>query len=125
MLGQSLRQLRNVAFGAAVAPDGMHIVFTSHGIWVMDSQGSNPQKVLAFGENEFAMNAKVRWSPDGQRLAYIKARRAAESYECEIETCDLKGASRTVVLSGPDLFDLFLASGRANHLFEAGIQGFK
>jgi len=109
VLGQSLRQLRDGAIGGGVAPDGMHIVFAPsatpgfdlHEIWVMDSQGSNPQKVLALGENEVLKD--VKWSPDGQRLAYIKARRTAEAYQCSIETCDLKGTSRTVVLSSPDL----------------------
>jgi Tol biopolymer transport system component len=110
VLGQSLRELRDGVIGVGVAPDGMHIVFVPvaprvdfHEIWVMDSQGSNPQKVLALGENEFIVNANVIWSHDGLRLAYIKGRRAAESYECSIETCALKGGSRPVVLSSPDL----------------------
>jgi dipeptidyl aminopeptidase/acylaminoacyl peptidase len=111
VLGQSLRKLRDGAVGAGVSPDGMHVAFVPaatpgfdfHEIWVLDSQGSNPEKVLALGENESIINPGVLWSPDGQRLAYIKARRTAEAYECSIETCDLKGASRTVVLSSPDL----------------------
>jgi serine/threonine protein kinase/Tol biopolymer transport system component len=110
VLGQSLRELRDGAVGGGVAPDGMHIVFgpTRPGsgdvpeIWVMDSQGSHPQKVVALGENETGWG--VSWSPDGQRLAYIRARRTARAYQCSIETCDLRGASRTVVLSSPDLF---------------------
>jgi serine/threonine protein kinase/Tol biopolymer transport system component len=110
VLGQSLRKLRDGGVGAGVAPDGMHIVFVPatsgfdlHEIWLMDSQGSSPQKVLTLRENEFVMNADVRWSPDGQHLAYIKVQRAAEVYQTSIETCDLQGTSRTVVLSSPDL----------------------
>jgi serine/threonine protein kinase len=109
VLGQSLRKLRDGAAGAGVAPDGMHIVFVPagprldfHEIWVMDSQGSNPQKVLALGENEFIHNACVRWSPDGQRLAYLKKHGNPDGNQYSIETCDLKGASRTVVLSSSD-----------------------
>jgi serine/threonine protein kinase/Tol biopolymer transport system component len=108
VLGQSLRELRDGAVGLGVAPDGMHIVFFPsapgyvHEIWVMDSQGSNPQKVLALGENEGFL--RVRWSPDGQRLAFIKLRHTAEAYQFSIETCDLRGGSRTVVLLSPDLF---------------------
>jgi Tol biopolymer transport system component len=108
VLGQSPRELRDGALGARVAPDGMHITFLPaapgfdfHEIWVMDSQGRNPQKVLALGENEIPQ--AVKWSADGQRLAYIKQRHTAEAYQCSIETCDLKGGSRTVVLSSPDL----------------------
>ena len=70
-LGQSLRELRDGAVGSGLRPMACTFVFTSPGIWVMDSQGNNPQKILAFGENESAMNAEVRWSPDGRRLAYI------------------------------------------------------
>src|SRR6516162_982847 len=89
----------------------MHIAFVPaahggdfHEIWVMDSQGSNPQKALALGENESAYwNQSIRWSSDGQRLAYIKVRHTADGYQCSIETCDLKGARQTVVLSSPDL----------------------
>jgi serine/threonine protein kinase/Tol biopolymer transport system component len=111
VLGQSLRELRDGAYGSDVSPDGMHILFVGaatpgfnfHEIWVMDSQGSNPQRVLTLGENEFIANADVRSSPDGRRLAYIKLRRTPDAYQYSIETCDLKGASRTVVLSSPDL----------------------
>jgi serine/threonine protein kinase len=113
VLGQSLREVRDGGFGSGVAPDGMHIVFgptgpggDSHQIWVMDSQGSSPQKVLAVGEN--AVLWGVRWSPDGQRLAYIKAQRTADANQISIETCDLKGAGGTVVLSSPDLAPLDL-----------------
>ena len=41
----------------------------------------------------------VHWSPDGQRLAYIRVQRSADRFQYSIETCDLKGASRTVVVS--------------------------
>jgi Tol biopolymer transport system component len=66
----------------------------------MRSQGDNPQKVLALGENEGF--ASAGWSPDGQRLAYIRARRTTERYS--IETCDLKEPSRTVAVPGTDLW---------------------
>jgi hypothetical protein len=38
-------------------------------------QGDNPQKVVAVGENEVFDG--VRWSPDGQRLAYIRVQRTS------------------------------------------------
>lgn len=113
LLGQSAHELRDSAFGFGVSPDGMHIVFVPGGamgyfreIWIMGSQGNNPQKLLAFGENEFIMGTYVRWSPDGKRLAYIRARNTQDGYQCSLETCDLKGANRTVVLSSLDLQDL-------------------
>jgi Tol biopolymer transport system component len=108
VLGQSIRHLRDGAIAFGVSPDGMYIVFAPaapgfhyHEIWVMDRQGSNPQKVLALGENEAIWD--VEWSPDGQRLAYVKSRGPDAASQYWIETCDLRGASRTVVVSSPDL----------------------
>jgi serine/threonine protein kinase len=114
MLGQSPRKLHDSAFGLGVSPDGMHVAFIPggnvgyfHEIWMMGSQGENPRKVIALAQNELIMGAYVRWSPDGQRLAFIRARDAHDGYhQCSLETCDLQGANRTVVLSSPDLQDL-------------------
>ena len=104
VLGQSPRELREDALGLGVAPDGTHIAFSPRGatddvreIWVMGIQGDNPQKVFAVGENETL--DYVHWSPDGHRCAYARRQRAGETYHCSIETCDLKGANRTVVVS--------------------------
>jgi serine/threonine protein kinase/Tol biopolymer transport system component len=106
MLGQS-RELRAGAFGFGISPDGTYIAFGPQGatsefreIWIMGIQGDNPQKVLAAAENE-SLNM-VRWSPDGQRLAYI--RKPADRSKMMIETCDLKGANRTEVVLNRDLF---------------------
>ena len=117
MLGESPRELREGASGFEVSPDGTRIAFSPRGtseyvreIWVMGSQGDNPQKVLTLGENEWLYT--VHWSPDGQRLAYTRVQRLAytrvqrtpERYRTSIETCDLKGANRTLVVSDPDLW---------------------
>jgi eukaryotic-like serine/threonine-protein kinase len=121
VLGQSIRELREGALGFEVSPDGTHIAFGPPGasdysreIWVMGSQGDNPQKVLGLGENERLQ--AVNWAPDGQRLAYIRAARPTpESYRMSIESCDLKGANRTVVVPESDLWLLdsyWLPDGR-------------
>jgi eukaryotic-like serine/threonine-protein kinase len=120
-LGQSTRELREGAVGFELSPDGTQIAFGPPGasdypreIWVMASQGDNPQKVLGLGENERLQ--AVNWAPDGQRLAYIRAARPTpESYRMSIETCDLKGANRTVVVPESDLWLLdsfWLSDGR-------------
>jgi serine/threonine protein kinase/Tol biopolymer transport system component len=109
ILGQSPRELREGAMGLEVSPDGTHIAFTPDiesadplendfgEIWVMSSEGDNPQKLLALGGNERFVNA--HWSPDGQRLAYIRERTG----EASIEICDLRGANRRVVVPATDL----------------------
>lgn len=111
MLGQTPREIHEGASAFDVSPDGTRIAFSPRvasgdvrEIWVMGSQGDNPQKVLGLGENEWLYgNSWVRWSPDGQRLAYIKLQRAPEKPGMSIETCDLKGANRTVAVSEPNL----------------------
>jgi len=109
VLGQSPRELREGALGFEASPDGTHIAFTLavgsgylRDIWVMGSQGDNLQRVLALGENEWL--GSVHWSPDGHRLAYAKWQRTPERYKTSIETCDLKGATRTVVVSEQEVW---------------------
>ena len=106
MAGQSPRELRERASGFGVSLDGTRIAFTpsrprlaTREIWLADSQGGDPQKVLGLRESEYIWNAEVRWSPDGQRLAYMKEQRTPDGSQDSIETSDLKGANRTVVLS--------------------------
>jgi serine/threonine protein kinase/Tol biopolymer transport system component len=109
MLGQTPRVLREGAVGFEVSPDGTRIAFSPLGtsgdvreIWVMGSQGENPQKVLGLGENEWLYS--VHWSPDGERLGYIRLQRTPERYQKSLETSDVKGANRAVVVSDPDLW---------------------
>ena len=62
----------------------------------MRIQGDDPQKVIAVGKDE--QLGSVHWSPDGSRLAFIR-----QGDRASIETCDLKGAHRTVVVSEGDV----------------------
>jgi DNA-binding winged helix-turn-helix (wHTH) protein/Tol biopolymer transport system component len=99
VMGQSSRELRADAAGWEVSPDGTRIAFRAarpgviaREIWMADSQGGNPQKVLGLDANEFVWS--VHWSPDGQRLVYVRAGAARQL----METCDLKGGNRTAVV---------------------------
>jgi eukaryotic-like serine/threonine-protein kinase len=110
LLGQSPRELCEGTADAVVSPDGRHIAFArgGSGIFVTGSQGDDPQKIIAAGENEH-IESPV-WSPDGQRLAYRRQRlpdrvlfsvtpgTSGAPDEFSIETCDLKGAKQTVVV---------------------------
>jgi len=104
VMGQSTSELRRDASGWAVSPDGRHIAFSpsvplysGREIWMMDSQGDNAQKILGLEADEWLWS--VHWSPDGQRLAYIRAKRVSNKLLQFTETCDLKGANRVEVLA--------------------------
>jgi eukaryotic-like serine/threonine-protein kinase len=106
VVGQAPRLLREDAVGFGVSPDGTHIAFgrsgnpdSVHEISVMGIHGDNPHTILTVGENEFLQS--VHWSPDGQRLAYAKNQSTSHRQlpQTSIETCDLKGANRIVVVA--------------------------
>lgn len=106
LVGRSPRQLRDRAWGWGVSPDGTQVAFSpedSQGeVWLMDSQGDNARLVLALDESQRFL--EVHWSPDGGRLAYLRERRNLLGIQmAAIETCDLKGANRTVVVPDTDV----------------------
>jgi eukaryotic-like serine/threonine-protein kinase len=97
-------RLRDNAFGFDVSPDGARIAFSpvfaetaripfdpanplnqlTTEIWVMNSHGGDPRK-LASTEQHSDLRS-VRWSRDGQRLAFIRSQKSLRS----IETCELR-----------------------------------
>ncbi len=104
IMGRSPRELRAGAWSWSISPDGRRIAFspTNGGgwepeIWVMGKQGENPRKVIGLAAGVFLWS--VRWSSDGQRLAYISMQHSGDS----LETCDLQGTNRTVVVTAPGL----------------------
>ena len=100
--GRASRHLRENASGWSVSPDGTRIAFSptragsnAPEIWVMNNQGDDARRVLSLAADEFTW--LVEWSPDGQRLAFIRAKPGRQS----LETTDLKGEHRTTVLASP------------------------
>ncbi len=84
---------------ATVSPDGKHIAFVNEGreIWLMGADGEEPHRTLALDDA-----SGIAWSPTGQRLAYLRTGTLAKA-EGILETSDLAGGTRTVVLSDPHL----------------------
>jgi DNA-binding winged helix-turn-helix (wHTH) protein/Tol biopolymer transport system component len=98
---------------SAVSPDGSHFAFMKdrRELWLMGADGEEPHRILASDAQELLFS--LAWSPTGQRFTYIRARGPLWKGELTIETCDLAGGARTVVLSDTHLYGLDGLSGIA------------
>jgi len=119
LLGGAPRKLRNDGIVGSISPDGSLVAITSNWervgpreIWLMGPEGEQARKLWETDANSGFVT--LRWSPDGQRLAYVELRRNA------IEMRDVKGGPAKTVLSlaGQDLHDfLWLPDGRMLYSF--------
>ena len=91
----------------AMSPDGSLLALTANlgkigdrEIWVMDSNGEHARKLCDGDEN--TAYPRVHWSPDGQRLTYLRFHQTPAKWEEFLESHDLQGGPPTTVLSsGP------------------------
>jgi eukaryotic-like serine/threonine-protein kinase len=92
--GGAPRKLRDAAGAEAISPDGSLIAFTTdpQDLWLMGPNGEQPWKPFDIGSDTWAFS--FRFSPDGQRLSYLKYPDSA------IESRDLKGGPAIRMLSG-------------------------
>jgi len=106
VVGGAPRFVRDNALVESVSPDGLLVAFTTrwvtHGpreLWLMTVDGNDARKVAESDESSGFV--KVRWSPDGQRLAYFRTGRDV------MEVLDLKGGPPKTVMSfaGLDFHD--------------------
>jgi len=112
LTGEAPRKLRDDAFAWAISRDGSSVAFGSNlgdiyyrEIWLMSLDGGQQRKL--FEADEHSAFAGAEWSPDGQRLAYVKWYRTGDKEdEVAIESRSLKGGSPTTALSGADAFAL-------------------
>jgi serine/threonine protein kinase/Tol biopolymer transport system component len=119
ILGGSPRKLRDDAAAPVASPDGSLIAFlgdleadAAHGIWLMDINGENARRVLSAppGEQFF----RVRWVPDGQRLACTQSVLGLPGLGTEVlESVSLNGGLATAILTQAGLQDFYwLPDGR-------------
>jgi DNA-binding winged helix-turn-helix (wHTH) protein/Tol biopolymer transport system component len=113
VMGSAARELRGEASGWGVSPDGRQIGFSPKSpasagreLWVMESRGENPRKVIGFAPGDFVWS--VHWSPDGQRLVYVRFSQAGQV----METCDLQGGNRIAVVTAEVRAISWLPDGR-------------
>jgi DNA-binding winged helix-turn-helix (wHTH) protein/Tol biopolymer transport system component len=100
ILSGKLSPLRENALNPVVSPDDTRIVYADgsfRGLWLMDENGENPRRFLTVTAPDklYAMS----WSPDGRRVWFAREHWDKEQETITLETCDLQGASRTVVMS--------------------------
>jgi serine/threonine protein kinase len=110
--GVSRKLLDSFAGTAAVSPDGSQIAYhtlPTHDIWVMGADGEKPHRIAEFDAVDSI--DWFSWSPGGQRLVYTRLRGELGKAEVVIETCDLQGGQRTLVLSEPRLWGVNGVSG--------------
>ncbi len=99
------RKLLDDAGAEAVSPDGSQIAYensSSNEIWLMGPDGEEPHRIAEFDALDEL--GDLAWSPGGQRLAYIRRHGDRQKREVVIETCDLQGGQRILVLSEPGLW---------------------
>jgi hypothetical protein len=126
ILSGKLSLLRENAMVPAVSPDGARIVYTARSfgeLWVMDGNGENPPPLLTAKAPDklYAMS----WSPDGRRVWFVRVHWDKELETVTLETCDLQGASRTVVMSDGSAHAFrLLPGGRLIYSHAEGPQNF-
>jgi len=115
IFGGSPRQLTDDGSGGSVSPDGAHIAFRRGGFgqeeWVMRSDGTDPVMV-ATAQPSWVGSPK--WSPDGNRIAYIRESETYNARTTAIEVNEWRNASAQTFFSdnqlGPSLH--WLRDGR-------------
>jgi eukaryotic-like serine/threonine-protein kinase len=139
LMGAAPRMLRDHAQGHSVSPDGSLVAFTTnHGpfafpatamcrscdreLWLLGRDGEQARKLYETDENSYFLS--VRWSPNGQRLAYLRVKGREETLPAKrpldlksqfsIETLDPKGGTPTTIVASDDyISDLcWLPDGR-------------
>jgi Tol biopolymer transport system component len=118
VVGGNLRKLRDDGAGASASPDGSQIAFANgkgDEVWMMAANGEEPRRIFSAEEGFFL--TWVQWSPDGQRIAYLKSHVGSDRMECAIEIRKLNGDRPTGIVSDAKLCGRYtdftwLADGR-------------
>jgi len=116
-------ELRQLPFSTQYQPvdwfaDGTHLLLH---ITRRPADGGEPHKILTSPD---ASLSGLAWSPTGQRLAYLRMAGTTTNLQLTIETCDLSGSTKNVVLSSTHLWGgngphgIAWAARRPHHPFD-------
>jgi DNA-binding winged helix-turn-helix (wHTH) protein/Tol biopolymer transport system component len=108
VFGGSPHLLAEAAAGASVSPDGSHIVYAHANRisdlgweqWIMHSDGTDPVRVDG---DKSTWVGPAKWSPDGNRIIYVKSGWDYPSYVSSIEVNDWRKAIPATILSSDNL----------------------
>jgi serine/threonine protein kinase len=100
---QKLAEVEDMFGGATLSPDGSQIAYQrlrsaigAREIWLMSSHGDSPHKIVTAEDR--ATITGIVWSPKGERIAYSYARWQSDHIDMSVQSCDLGGANKTMLL---------------------------
>ena len=119
VMAGKLKKVRDNAIAWSFSPDGSSVAVTKSPrnncpmteLWLMDAEGNDLRKLDDAGDNNgFGF---VQWSPDSNRIAYIRDVRTSGEFRRLMESRDLKGSPPVTLLSDNALRGLYwLQDGR-------------
>jgi serine/threonine protein kinase/Tol biopolymer transport system component len=115
---QRLGEVEDLFGGGSISPDGSQIAYQrlrsavgAREIWLMGSHGDSPHKILT-AENRATISG-IAWSPTGKRIAYSYARWQGDHIDILVQSCDINGANKTMILQDNHLNAfIWFSSGR-------------
>jgi Tol biopolymer transport system component len=104
LLGGSLHKIRDNATAASVSLDGASVAFKTNmtpvgdqrEIWTMNPDGEGARKIYE-GDPNSGFGGPA-WSPDGKRLVYIWHHEEGDKTDLSLESRDLQGGTRALII---------------------------
>ena len=100
VFGGSPRELADDGRAGSVSPDGSHIAFQRYDFgreeWVMRADGTEQVKVAA---DKSSWVGQPTWSPDGNRIAYIRSIETYTARESSVEVNEWRNARAQILFS--------------------------
>ena len=115
--GYELPTLTNGPIDPAPSPDGESIAFSARGwIWIMDLESGVARRVTSGGEMDF----RPAWSPDGQRLAFVRD----NDHDTYVVVMDQRSGEvlHEITSTGFDLDPAFSADG-SRVIYSSSVEG--